>query len=310
MIEENTNLYNLLLDKNILAILDGDKDFGQIYPTDGSESIKIALPYQSGPMLSSLSIRFGLPAVYNWNDGAKSRWCYLSDLIKYCIKENTVSALLSFLFSKEQFIDVLKNHTVEIIENAYGQIIDNVINEINGLLYFGGNELLIINGKFIIKPMKQKIVISAPAIKQITREYIKDLVSRALKNIDDGNYDSAITQSRTLLEEVFCYVIEQKKEIPSDSGDIKQLFNQVKKLYNMHADQNTDKRINDLLSGLNKIIDSIGCMRNEESDAHGVGSRRINISDYHARLCVNASSTTADFILSVAEKNLRASYDL
>ena len=31
-----------------------------------------------------------------------------------------------------------------------------------------------------------------------------------MKDISDGNYDSAITKSRTLVEEVFCYVIEKK----------------------------------------------------------------------------------------------------
>ena len=43
-------------------------------------------------------------------------------------------------------------------------------------------------------------------------------------DIDEKNYDSAITKSRTLLEEVFCYVIELKNVEPSDSGDIHKLY--------------------------------------------------------------------------------------
>jgi hypothetical protein len=54
-----------------------------------------------------------------------------------------------------------------------------------------------------------------------------------MKDVLDGNYDSAITKSRTLLEEVFCYVIEKKGETPSESGDIGRLYNQVKQLYNI-----------------------------------------------------------------------------
>ena len=53
---------------------------------------------------------------------------------------------------------------------------------------------------------------------------------------------------------------------------------------------------------LNKIIDSISQMRNNSSDSHGVGNKRINIADYHARLYVNAAIMTAEFILSVAQK--------
>ena len=71
----------------------------------------------------------------------------------------------------------------------------------------------------------------------------------------------------------------------------------------MHADIETDKRINMLLSGLEKIIKAISQMRNKDSDAHGVGSARINIAEYHARLFVNTSMTVADFILAVAMNN-------
>lgn len=62
-------------------------------------------------------------------------------------------------------------------------------------------------------------------------------------------FDSAITKSRTLLEETFCYVIEKKGETPSALGNISDLYRQVKDLYNMHGDTNTDRRIIPPLSG-------------------------------------------------------------
>ena len=101
---------------------------------------------------------------------------------------------------------------------------------------------------------------------------------------------------------MFCYVIEKKGETPSSSGDIGTLYKQVKDLYNMHGDKNFDKRINMLLSGLEKIVSAISEMRNKDSDAHGVGAKRIGIDEHHARLIVNASMTMADFILSVEHK--------
>jgi hypothetical protein len=70
----------------------------------------------------------------------------------------------------------------------------------------------------------------------------------------------------------------------------------------MHGDANTDKRINTLLSGLEKIVSSISEMRNKNSDAHGVGATRITIDEHHARLFVNTAMTMADFILSVENK--------
>ena len=89
---------------------------------------------------------------------------------------------------------------------------------------------------------------------------------------------------------------------PSSSGNMSDLYKQVKGHYNMHADSNTDRRINTLLSGLEKIVSAISEMRNKDSDAHGVGASRISIDEHHARLFVNAAVSMADFILSVEKK--------
>ena len=156
--------------------------------------------------------------------------------------------------------------------------------------------------KIIEKESKNNVKISTPAITCVNRDYIKDISIRAMQDIDNQIYDSALTKSRTLLEEVFCYVIEQTGDVPSDKGDIGKLYKQVKDLYNMHTDSNMDKRINTLLSGLEKIVSSIAEMRNKASDSHGIGANRITIADHHARLYVNSAMTMADFILSVADK--------
>lgn len=145
------------------------------------------------------------------------------------------------------------------------------------------------------------LFLETPAIRTVSREYISNLSERALNDVENGDFDSAVTKSRTLLEEVFCFAIEKQNQKPNDNGVIDDLYKQVKNLYNMHQDSETDKRINDLLSGLNKIIKSISLMRNKGGDAHGLGSRRINIKDYHARLFVNSSRIVADFILAVVE---------
>lgn len=101
---------------------------------------------------------------------------------------------------------------------------------------------------------------------------------------------------------MFCQVVERKGEKPSSNGDINKLFNQAKDPYNIHTDKNTDRRVCDLINGLSEIVESIGRMRNTQSDAHGVGATRANIENYHARLAVNAAANVADFMLSVADR--------
>lgn len=293
--------YELLREKNILAILDGDTDFGFLEINGENSNIKVSMPYLSGPMLCDMSNKFGLPVTYAWNGGAQSRWAYMDDLLAHCIQNGHESDLLSFLFSKGQFTEKLRGQTPETMDYAYSHIVKAIINQINGILYFSGNELVQTGSVFVIQKIGTTISVAAPSVTAIDRRYITDISERAMKDISDGNYDSAITKSRTLVEEVFCYVIEKKGVEPSESGDMGKLYNQVKQIYNMHQDKDVDKRINGLLSGLEKILSAIAEMRNKASDSHGVGAKRINISDYHARLFVNSAMTMADFVLAVSE---------
>ena len=293
--------YELLRNKEIIAILDGDTQIEEV------NDIRISMPYLSGPMLCELSQKFGCYQEYYWGNSSKSnlsRWQYMDNILEYVIKENKVSQLLSYMMEKERFSDSLRKlNNVSDIEKMYKYIIKKVIDQINSILYFGGHELVIINKQFIVKNIDEKINIDVPNINVVDRNYIKCLSERAMKDIDEGNLDSAITKSRTILEETFCYAIEIKGEEPSDNGDIGKLYKQVKDLYSMHTNKDMDKRVNKLLSGLENIVQSIAEMRNNGSDSHGLGSKRVNISDYHARLAVNSSTTMAEFILSVSQNS-------
>lgn len=298
MLQEKSK-FELLREKKILSILDGDTDFGALEINGVDSGIRISMPYLKGAALCDISNKLGLSVSYRWGGGAQSRCKYLDDLLAHCIQNKRESELLAFLFSKEQFVDKLSGKTPEVIEYAYTQIVNSAIEQINAILYFSGNELVQLGKVFVIRKRGSSIGVAAPSINAIDRSYITDLSNRAMKDVIDGNYDSAITKSRTLLEEVFCYVIEKKGEAPSESGDIGKLYNQVKLLYNMHRSKDMDKRINGLLSGLEKILSTIAEMRNKGSDSHGVGAKRINIADHHARLFVNTAMTMADFILDV-----------
>lgn len=299
------NPFRLLMNKEIYAILDGDTKFEEYEFSDDCTKNAIAMPYLSGPDLCALCSTFGLPMTYSWGGVNLSRWQYLENLFEHCIKENRCSDLLTHLFDKQQFSKLFKGHDAEVIDIAYGAYSQTILGKINGILYFGGNELISDRKQFSIRAICAKVKVKTPVIKNIDREYIRSISTRAMEDVDKKNYDSAITKSRTLLEEVFCYVIEKGNKTPSTSGNMGDLYKQVKDLYNMHGDANTDKRINTLLSGLEKIVSSISEMRNKDSDAHGVGASRIAIDEHHARLFVNTSMAMADFILSV-EKNAHA----
>ncbi len=298
----NRNPYELLKTKEIYAILDGDTKYENYEFSDELNTTPISMPYLSGPDLCAISTKFGLPSTYTWGGVNLSRWQYLDNLFTHCIKTDRCSDLLAYLFGKQQFSSMFSGHGADEIDKAYAHFSQTIIDKINGTLYFGGHELTVISGHFVVRAIGAKVEVQAPKIKNIDRDYIKSISERAMEDIRQNNFDGAITKSRTLLEEVFCYVIEKKNVSPSTSGNISDLYKRVKDLYHMHGDANTDRRINTLLSGLEKIISSISEMRNKNSDAHGVGAARISIEEHHARLFVNASLAMADFILSVETK--------
>ena len=289
--------FNLLKTKDVYAILDGDKSFR----SDALDE-DVSLPYQSGPMLVEVLNKFGIDATYD----SSSRWMYVNVLLEHCIENNRVSDMLAYFFSLERFQNDFYGLTPEEIKRRHGAVVEGAIAAINSVLFFGGHELRCFGNNYVIVSVDDVPEMSIPSINTIDRSYIKDMAERAQEDIELGNFDSALTKARTLLEEVFCWAIERKGVQPSSSGDVGKLFSQVKCLYNIHADSTMDRRICDLVNGLNKIVDSIGQMRNKQGDAHGVGASRVNIEDYHARLAVNAAANVADFVLSVvhrAERN-------
>lgn len=293
--------YKTPLKKKGLSILVGDEKFGTMEVDGMADGIELSMPYLSGPKICDISNQFGLPVIYGENDLRKSRWEYLEDLVVYCIRQKRESELFAYLFSEKRFEEKLQGQSAEVIKKAYSKIVDTAIKQINGVMYFSGYKLMKVGQGFVIHKCGKPLSVEMPAIKRVDRSYIIDLSKRAAEEINNEHYDSAVSQSRTLLEEVFCYVIEMKGEKPSEKGDIGKLYGQVKQLYHMHSDKEMDKRINELLSGLEKILKAITEMRNKASDAHGVGAKRINLEEHHARLCVNSAITMAEFILSVSE---------
>lgn len=293
MFEKEQAGFNLLKSKDVYAILDGDTSF-----RSDTLDEEVSLPYQSGPKLVEVLNKFGIDASY----GSSSRWMYVEALLEHCIENNRVSNMLAYFFNLERFQKEFSGLTPEEIKRRHAAIVESAIAAINSMLFFGGHELRCFGNNYVITSVDDVPAMSIPSINTIDRSYIKDMANRAQEDIELGNFDSALTKARTLLEEVFCWAIERKGEQPSSSGDVGKMFSQVKCLYNIHADKTMDRRICDLVNGLNKIVDSIGQMRNKQGDAHGVGASRVNIEDYHARLAVNAAANVADFVLSVVHR--------
>lgn len=292
--------YKHLDQRSIINILIGNPLNASVVV--GDNTIEASMPYLTGPQICELSGKLGNPIHYPMNGGAPSRWQFFEKVLDFCIQNKKEELLIQELFNPNKFNKILYDCDTKDIKLAYEKVVDCVLEHINKELIFCGHQIRRIENNIYVCALDAPIAIISKKINDINHNYIKELVSRTADDISMGNYDSVLTKSRTLLEEVFCYVLEKKGIEPSNSGRITDLYGQVKQAYGMKQDNKFDKRVNNLLSGFEKILTSISEMRNEQSDAHGVGLNRIKIAQHHAQLFVNAAIVMADFMLSVSEK--------
>ena len=286
--------YKLLQNRTVYDVLIGDMPVYEGY----------SMPYYSGPQLCELSTMFGLPKSYVMGGQNLSRWMYMRDLLAFVEKHNKTNELLAYLFAFQRFESHKLVGTPEEIKAAYNNIVNGAIAKINEKLIFGKNQLQIVKGQFVLTKTGEKVVVEAPKIKTITYQYIRELPDRIKEDISNKDYDSVVTKSRTLLEEVMIFIIEKTtKERYKSSGDLMKIYAEAKSLLNMTQRKDWDDRINDMISGLNKIVDAIGRMRNINSDAHGVGISRIEIKERESRLIAASAVMVAEYLLSVYQRD-------
>lgn len=286
----------LLAQRDIIDILIGDTI---VFEKDDKQ---FRLPYLSGPMLCGISVKYGLECTYSWSGGGKSRWQYLKDLIEYLDQRDAVDELLKELFDFGRFNQILNDcRSREEIKQNYLAIIESTISAINAQLYYSHKELLFVNNRFVISDIGKPIAVPTEHISSINVEYVRGLLGRVEEDLCSKQYDSVVTKSRTLVEEVIIYILEQRGVTAPTSGNLPELYKGCKATLGMTQDRSWDKRILEMLSGLEKIVSAICGMRNTNSDAHGAGSSRIEIKEREARLIVNASITMCEYILDVFE---------
>lgn len=288
--------FSLLINRKIIDVLIGDvKLYGEF-----------SLPYMSGPELCQVSTTFGLARTYTWgNRGVanKSRWEYMQDLMKHLNPQGRIPDLLSYLMQQDRFKNLIGVGDIQKVDETYKGVIKSAIDAINAQLVIARVELRLVNKTFVLTRAGEEVVIETPKVKNITSQYIRELLDRIKDDLDNKDYDSVITKSRTLLEEVLIFIIEKMTfERYKSSGDLVKMYQDATELLNMRQKSDWDKRVNELLGGLHKIVNAISSMRNMNSDAHGAGSGRINIKKREALLAAHSSMMLAEYWLSVFEK--------
>lgn len=294
-----------LASKEIVDLFLGDKRVNS-ESDDKFESNGYTMPYMTHSDINALAPIFGITNIENVSD--YNRLNKMAWLIEQCYKLNKENKLLKYFLDVTRYIPNKREetsiYTNEELKKETLKEVEAYFNHINNILNFSDKKLIYLNKKYKIIDLIEGSQVTHDIDKHINFDYVRNFPFRLKDNLEDENYDTVITQSRTLLEEVYIHILEySNKDYNSAKGNLQKLNSMVKTELKMKNNRDYDKRINELLSGLNKINDAIGKMRNENSDSHGVGSKRININRREAKLVMNSAITICDYILEIFEDN-------
>ena len=289
--------WNVLKNRKIIDLIIGDATIKD------DLIFQYKMPYMKGNDIYEFAEKLGKNA---FSLPKASRWVYMSEILEYIIEENKINIFFKELLELKRFRNI--NYPYDGYHDSnmiYWETVHGLLQKINEELFFDKChiEYDMQTYQFSLIDDEDEIVLNTEKITNIDKIYIKTLMDQIDKVIKMGDFESTITKSRTLMEEVMVYGIEKKDQKPSEKGNINTLYCQFKGLYHMHNDPNMDKRINMLLSGFEKIITSISQMRDKNSDAHGAGNKRVDIEEHHAILFENSAITVANFLLAVIENN-------
>ena len=162
----------------------------------------------------------------------------------------------------------------------------------------------------LIASLEENIIVGQPADDDISAiiinfdtEYVHIAWQKALER---RNHDpeAAITMARTLIESVCKHILDEAGISHSDKDELPKLYHETAKQLNLAPEQHQEEVFKQILGGCKSVIQGLGTLRNQLSDAHGKGKKAIKPSPRHAALAVNLAGSMAAFLIPTWEERL------
>lgn len=241
---------------------------------------------RSGPELVKLFNEYGSNDVYEQD--FPSRWKYAEDKIR-TLNSNTIKPLICNVFDPRDF----NNHDI-----------NEAIEYINKYLKYDGYELIIDKELAKVRDIhgiSVECVNPFEGSKIDAHLFIDEQIGKAEIKIQEGDYDGAITNARSLIEAVLLEIERDiDKNHPEFDGDVTKLYKRVQKNLNLEpsaisADATSLKQV---LSGLSNIVLGIAGLSNRMGDRH---ARTYKPEKHHAVLVVNSAKTLVNFLFETKQ---------
>lgn len=243
--------------------------------------------YRSGRDLVDFFNTFGFDDSYD--ERFPTRWVFADDKIKQIILQDRFTEFINYSLNEEHYIA---------INNDKYETQNNIVKLWNKYLSLDKLEIVRTKDKWsIVDNSTATVIVEESQLIVLSTDFMKEQIDKCDIKINNGDYDGAITNARSLIEEVLLAIEEAiSGQRGNNDGDINKIYTRVKKLMNFDPSQESlNESLKQILSGLNSIVTGIAKLRSKASDSH---AREYKPSKHHAVLAVNSAKTFTDFIIS------------
>lgn len=236
--------------------------------------------YRTGEELVKFFNQFGENDTYE--AGFETRWIFTKDKVRKFNNTKTLKSIIESAVDPRVFIgrhDELKY----------------CISCINEYLKFDGYSLEK-DGEFYKIYDLNNNLIEPETINKLDHDFVLEQIKKCQYKIEQGDYNGAITNSRSLVEAVMIQIIEKHTEKDfKNTGNLDKIYKEVKKILNLTLDPEAlPPTIIQILSGLESINSGLAGLSNNSGDRH---ANKFKTSKHHAKLAVNSSLTLVEFLL-------------
>lgn len=172
---------------------------------------------------------------------------------------------------------------------------------INSKRVYVENTLKNVDGITILNISKDLHLISPDVLLTVIEnlsgsEFISQQISKCKAKMNTEDYDGAITNARTLVEEILLYIEEKiQGSRQSYDGNLLSLYKRVSKQINMYPDDSkAGNSFNEILRGFISIIGGLAGLSNSIADRHATTKHP---KKHHAKIVVNSAMILSEFLL-------------
>ena len=244
---------------------------------------KESYPYRSGPDLVNFFNQFGYDDRYGPRFPSRTRY---------------TEAKLYELNSTAQMGEVVEKALDPRHFHSSEADIEDVAERMQLCLEYDGYDITKVGKHYEVVDSSEVIEADTELeqLDEIDHDFVEEQIQKCKRKIEEGDFDGAITNARSMVEAVLIGIEQDLAEQPEEhKGDLSSLYKRVYRLLNLDPSaEDLDTNLRQILSGLISVVDGLGGLRNRMSDSHATSYRAHR---HHAKLAVNTANTFADFLV-------------